>query len=710
MSIIQQIRDKAAILLTSLIALSLIGFLVQDAFIGKSSSAFSGRTETVGSINGTKIDAIEFNNKVNMAEQGYRSQGVQTNEMMTQNIIESIWNGYIQDELVRGEASKLGLSLTSKELGTLLFSDNAPQEFKQIFTNPNTGQFDVDAARNWFNNLKKSKKAEDLKMVNDQLINPLHTKLLTDKYNSLFSQGSYIPKWMLEKMNADMSSISSISFVSIPYGTVSDSLASLKVTDAEINEYVKKHKDEFKQEKVRSASYVVFDANPSAPDSAVLFNQLVKLKSDFAAAADARSFVTRNSSSLPFFDGYALKSRLQMSAKDSIISMPVGAVIGPYLDANNYVIAKKIDSRLLPDSVKCRHILIGTTDPRTGQVKRSDTAARKTADSIFAAIKGGADFGLLAATLSEDEGSKNNRGEYNFTSVDIASLAKEFGDFISYKSTGSREVVKTQFGYHIIEVLSQKNFEEAYKVAYLSKKIVASEETDNTASAAATQFAGNSRTAKDFEANVLKSGYNKRLADNIREMDYSVDGMPSRALVKWIYENKVGSVSEPFDMKDKYVVVQVTGASEDGVQPATIARTMVEPILRNKKKAAEIIKKIGNANSLEAIASANATQVMAADTIRFADPFVANLGSEPKVIGAAFNKNYQGKVSSPIDGQQGVFVIRVNQLGALPSASLDLEQMKKGIESQLKQYANYSTLEALRKSADIKDTRREAGY
>lgn len=709
MSIIQQIRDKAAILLTSLIALSLIGFLVQDAFVGGGSSMFSGRTETVGSINGTKIDAIEFNNKVNMAEQGYRSQGVQTNEMMTQNIVESIWNSYIQDELVHGEAAKLGLSLTSKELGSLLFSDNAPQEFKQIFTNPNTGEFDVQAARNWFNNLKKSKKSEDLKMVNEQLINPLHTKLLTDKYNSLFTQGAYVPKWMLEKMNTDMSSFSSVSFVSIPYGTVSDSLASLKITDAEINEYVRNHKDEFKQEKVRSVSYVVFDANPSAADSAALFNLLLKLKPEFAAATDARSFVTRNSSSLPFFDGFALKSRLQMSAKDSIINLPVGAVVGPYLDANNYVLAKKLESRLMPDSVKCRHILIGTVDPRSGQLIRPDSAAKKTADSVFAAIRGGADFGLLASSISDDEGSKNNRGEYNFSSVDM-NLAKEFYNFIFNKPTGSIDVVKTEFGYHILEVLNQKNFEEAYKVAYLSKKIVASEETDNSASAAATQFAGNSRSPKEFEANVLKSGLNKRLADNIREMDYSVDGMPSRALVKWIYENKVGTVSEPFDMKDKYIVVQVTGAYEEGVQPAAIARTMVEPILLNKKKAAEIIRKTGSAQSLEAIAGANATQVLRADTIRFADPFVPNLGSEPKVIGASFNKNYQGKISSPIEGQQGVFFISVNQLGALPSASLDLDQMKKAAESQLKQYANFSTLEALRKSAKIKDTRREAGY
>jgi peptidyl-prolyl cis-trans isomerase D len=42
MSIIQQLRDKSAVLLTGLIALSLIGFLVQDAFIGRSSGLFAG--------------------------------------------------------------------------------------------------------------------------------------------------------------------------------------------------------------------------------------------------------------------------------------------------------------------------------------------------------------------------------------------------------------------------------------------------------------------------------------------------------------------------------------------------------------------------------------------------------------------------------------------------------------------------------------------
>jgi peptidyl-prolyl cis-trans isomerase D len=247
-------------------------------------------------------------------------------------------------------------------------------------------------------------------------------------------------------------------------------------------------------------------------------------------------------------------------------------------------------------------------------------------------------------------------------------------------------------------------------MAYLSKKIIASPETDNAASSAATLFAGNSRTLKAFDENVVKMNLNKRLADNIKEMDYAVSGMPSRPMVKWIYENKTGAVSEPFDLKDKYVVVAVSGAYEEGVQSAAMARTMVEPILRNKKKAEDIIKKIGSASTLEAVASATASQVSTADTVRFADPFVPNLGNEPKVIGAAFNKNNQSKVSAPIEGTNGVFVVKVNQTGALPAANANLDMQKKSQEMQLKQFASYSTLESLRKAATIKDTRREAGY
>jgi len=707
MSIIQKIRDKAAIVLTTMISISLIAFLVQDAFVGGNNSLFDGQPSSVGSINGKDVDLVEFSKQVNLVEQNYRSQGMQTDEMMTQSIIENVWNTYIQKDLVKSEAGKLGITITPKELGAVLFSDDAPQEFKQLFQNQNTGGFDVAAAKNWFNNVKKGK-PEDVASVNDQLLNPIEINLLTQKYTSLFSQGSYVPKWMLEKMASDNNAIASISFVSVPYGTIADS--TVKVSDKEISDYVAAHKDEFKQDQVKSIAYVSLSATPTQTDSAKLYNQLLSLKSEFLSAADAKSFVTRNNTVLPYFDGYALKSRLQMSAKDSIISMPVGSVIGPYLDGGSMVIAKKIETKTLPDSTKSRHILIGVVDPRTGQQRRSDSAAKKTADSIYMAIKAGADFGTLASTLSDDQGSKASGGEYNLSSIDMGTFDKDFVDFVFYKPKGSMAVVKTSFGYHVIEVLNQKNFEDGYKVAYLSKPIVASEETDITASTAATQFASASKDLKSFEATLAKMKLSKNTADNIKPLDYTAGNLSSRSLIRWVFDNKIGTVSEPFDLKDQYVVAVVTNEIPEGVQPASVARVLVEPILRNKKKAEAIAKKIAGEKDFTKIATQNAGITANIDTVRFNDPFLPGLGAESKVIGAAFNKKNLSTISEVIEGQNGAFFIKVNQVGAVPSASVDINGQKRAIEQQMKQFAVYSTMESLKKSTKIVDKRREAGY
>ncbi|MEY2834429.1 MAG: hypothetical protein RLZZ557_91 [Bacteroidota bacterium] len=707
MSIIQKIRDKAAVLLTTMIAISLIGFLVQDAFIGKSGNMFDGQATAAGTINGKKIDIVEFNNKVNLVEQNYRQQGMQTNEMMTQSIIENVWNSYIQEEIVKSEASKLGLAVTPKEMGAVLFSDDAPQEFKQLFPDAKTGGFDINAAKTWFNNLKKSTKQEDVANITAQLIDPIEINLLTQKYTSLFTQGSYVPKWMLEKMNADNASFASVSYVGVPYTAIADS--TVKVTDAEISEYVQKHKDEFKQDHVKSIAYVAFDANPTVADSQKVVNQLLGLKADFLSASDAKAFVTRNNTQLPFFDGFVLRSKLQMSAKDAIMTMPVGEVYGPYLDGGAFVLAKKIEKRTMPDSVKCRHILVGVVDPQTGQMRRTDSAAKKTIDSLFAVLKTGGDFATLALAYSDDQGSKANGGEYNFSSVDM-NLDKDFSNFIFNKPTGSREVVKTAFGYHIIEVLNQRNFEEAYKVAYLSKPVVPSEETDITASSAATQFAAKAKDIKSFDEAATQMKLNKNTADNIKELDYTAGNLQSRSLVKWIFENETGKVSEPFDLKDQYVVAVIINEIQEGVQPAAVARVLVEPTLRNKKKAEQLATKAGSEKNLEKLATILGGAPGKIDTLRFSDPFVQNLGTESKVIGAAFNKKNLSNTSGAIDGQNGVYFIRVDQVGALPSAAVDLNGQKKALEGQIKQYAGYSTMESLKKSTKIVDKRREAGY
>ncbi|MFZ8417751.1 hypothetical protein ACO1L7_14855, partial [Staphylococcus aureus] len=78
--------------------------------------------------------------------------------------------------------------------------------------------------------------------------------------------------------------IAAISYVYYPYQAIADS--SVKVTDSEIEAYVKKHASEFKKtEETRSISFVTFSAAPSAADTSAVLNQLKTLKKDFQEAA-----------------------------------------------------------------------------------------------------------------------------------------------------------------------------------------------------------------------------------------------------------------------------------------------------------------------------------------------------------------------------------------------------------------------------------------
>lgn len=700
MSIIQKIREKAAWLVFGVIALSLIGFLLMDAFVGgRGRGMFNNSSTTLGSVNGQKVEYVEFEKRKKQVEDQYKASGYPVNEMMQQNIQEQVWNQYIEENVLQEEYKNLGLEVSPKELNDILFGNNPPQDLKQQFTNQQTGQYDANAARSAIDNLRKQKNNPMAAQFEEAYLPALISTRLKERYTALLGNTSYVPKWMLEKINADNSAIATISYVNVPYSTIPDSL--IKVSDADISSYVDKHKEDFKQGNTRSIAYVVFNAAPSKQDSMTLFNQLNQLKNEFTTTNDVPAFLVRNGSEVNYFDGYILKSKIQVPKADSITSLPNGAVFGPYLDNSNYALAKMIDKRSMPDSVKVRHILISTQ-----QNGLADSTAKKRIDSIAAAIKGGADFKQLCQQYSDDPGSKEKGGEYDFSSQQFGNLAKEFAETAFYGNAGDKKVVKTSFGYHYIEVLNQKNFEQAYKVAYLSKPITASQETQNSASGMANQFSGESRSAKAFEDNVNKYKYNKLLASDIKPIDNMLPGMgSSRELVRWVFEADKGDVSEPYDLGDKYVVAMVTEIDKEGTMTAAKARPQVEFIIRNKQKADQIIKKIGKANTLEATASATATQVQRADSISFASPVIPNVGQEPKVVGATFNKQLLSKVTPPIAGNGGVFVIKPERVSAKPNINGSLEQQRLGMQMQMKSMSGFRSLEALKKSADVKDNR-----
>lgn len=702
MSIIQQIRERYAAVSIVVIALSLVGFILMDA-LSSQTRIFGGQSSVVGEVNGTDIEITDFDARLTDLETNYRSQGMDVNEEMRQQLIEMLWNNTIEETLLKEEYEKLGLRFTASDMNEALYGKNPPPVLAQQFVDANN-QYDANAARQFISTLKR-KKADDPQRVffEKNIVDFLISNGLRTKYTALLAGSMFYPKWVSDQELADNSSIASINFVAVPYASISDS--AVKVTDEDINNYINKHQAEFKQEKSRTLNYVLFDASPSASDTAATLNSLTALAAGFINALDAQQFLNINNTAVPFFDGFVLQSKLQIPNADSVRSLPVGGVFGPYLDGPNFVIAKMLEKRSMPDSVKLRHILVSTRDPQSGSVLLADSVAKNRADSIALAVAKGSDFKLLASQLSGDAGSKDNGGEYTFGSQQFGSLAKPFAEFVFYNSPGTKRVVQTDFGYHYIEVLDHRKVEAAYKIAYLAKTIDPSDETINNASNAATQFASESQNQSSFEANTKKQNLTPRVAE-VKPTDFNVVGIGNaRRLVKWAFENKVGKVSEPESFNNAYVVAVIKEEKKEGVARAQDVRAFVEPTVRNEKKAEQISKKIGNNQSLTEIATLFNTTVQKADSVSFASPFIAGLGSEPKVIGAAFDTKLKGKVSAPISGTAGVFLVQPLSVGRIPSGDADYVSRRLQNEAMLKQNTAYRTIDALRRAAKVEDNR-----
>ena len=732
MSVIQSIREKYAKWAVVAIALALLGFILTDYFQAKNRMG-PGNSTTLGSVNGKKIDYVAFETKLKARDEQQQAMAQQQQQEYTEaqkrQTAEGLWNQEVEEIIMASQFNEVGIDVGKKEFNDYLFGKNPPQDLRQRFSDQQ-GNYDGAAAQNAINQLKRSPNQADRDQLDAYLAAMEYTRKL-EKYNSILTNSVYYPKWYVEKQNAEAAAIAKASFVSYPYSKISDS--TIKIADSEIEEYVSKNKSQFKQTESRSIAYAIFDAAPTVQDSAVVEKNIQDLKAEYETDTLPVKFLARYGSSIQYFDGYVGKAQIQVPAKDSIFTLPKGGVYGPYLDNHTYVLAKLIDTRSMPDSVKARHILIGTFDPQSNQQLLPDSVAKKRIDSIDVAIKGGARFDSLAVKYSTDQSSAvkggllsnpNNPATNYYT---INQMVKEFNDFSFEGKTGEKKIVKTLFGYHLIEILDQKNFQPHYKVAYFAKNIIASDETERAVLEDASKFVAESRDLKTFNDNITKSNgrVQKFEATNIGPNDISIQDIdqrltagaygqvvPCRTLVREIYKADEGDVLKQERIGDaqmgyKYVVAVVTDVLKEGTQPAYVARPMVEGILRNKKKAEQIKQKIGKVSTLEAAASALQDSIVTADSLRI----TGTIGkiTDAKVLGAIFNQANKGKViSEPIAGRDAVFVVRVDDLSTTSVAVMDIQMQKDQMRQRAKQMQSFysSPVKLLKDKASIKDNRR----
>jgi peptidyl-prolyl cis-trans isomerase D len=363
-------------------------------------------------------------------------------------------------------------------------------------------------------------------------------------------------------------------------------------------------------------------------------------------------------SDVPYDGEYQTKAQLGTYA-NTLFDLKEGVVFGPYKDGEYFKISRLMDFDK-GGSVKARHILISYQGSQNAgsEISRSKDEARQEAYRVLRLARGsGSDFSELARTYS-DGPSKNRGGELGF--FKRGAMVEAFNDFVFSKAVGSKGVVETEFGYHVIEVQDK---EDVVLLASVAKKIVPSEATSNQVFRAATQFELNS-TNDGFSSASQAENYAIKTASNLKELDENIPGLGAeRNIVRWVYSEdaSVGAIKRFNKQGGGYVVARVSASRDEGLASVGEVRSEVSSILLKQKKIDYLQKEHAGTNDLSSIASTYNVTVNTSSAINATAGTIAGAGTEPGVVGASFGLQV-GETSSLVEGKQGVFLVKLTDI------------------------------------------------
>ncbi len=703
MSVIQTIRNKYLGLMIASIVIALLGFLLMDALQNNGSNLFGSNDRSFGKVNGKAISNTQYLETETRYMENARRQNSKMSEQETEEVKQQAWEDLVNQQLLESEYEKLGIQVTNKELQQMLSSQYADPAVVKNFSDPNTGVFDPTKVKQFVDNLRTSKDTAQRK----QWINfekGLIDQRMAQKYTGLVALGTYIPTPFIESKIAERNTIASADFVKVPYTSVEDK--NVTVTDADLSTYMKKYASSFTlREPMRKLDYVAFDVIPTSADTQASLGVINNLAADFASSTVIEEFIGKNSDESYEAEFFA-KGRGKSQLFDTCIRNGVGSVAGPYFEDGMYKLFKVMDKRDIADSARVTHILIAVTKDR------STEAAEKLCDSLLKTVQNGGDISQLASQISDDGGSKAKGGDMGYVPRGV--ISKEFSDATFMGKVGEVKKAKSGYGFHIVKCTDQKAFQPSAKIAVFAKSLKASEATINAAYTKANQFSTGVNDKATFEASIKKAGLTKRVAEGIGEAQTMVQGIgASRDIVRWAYDakTKLGATSGIKSAKDglidRYIVACLAETAEPGIAPVSMVRERLEAQVRKSKKAAMIATQYASAASLQDIATKAATTVGSADTILFAGTSNPVLGTEPRVIGACFNKANTTAISKAIEGNEGVYFVKVKTQtpSTLASQPQTVMQERMMMQMQSNQSIGRSIPMILRRKGNVKDNR-----
>lgn len=742
MAIIGKIREKSG-LLVGIVGLALLAFVLGDyqSMFGKSEGIYG-----IGLVKGEKVNAEVYSQLSARVQDADRNQAAKDQKEFGEKEIadanDKAWKFMVDSTLLNIEYQSLGINVTDKEFNAYLFATdgfNPIQNLAQYFTDSLTGAVSEKSTiagrqklQAEITKLKASKEPGAKKQWED------FKKGITDqrkqeKYNDLIEQGVYVTSLEARNEYESKNVKKNVSFVQRAYSEISD--LELKVTESEIKAFYEAHKSEAKyKNRTSSRDIKLFDVaiNPSKTDSTNFSSEINKLKQGFSSSTNDSLFVLKESENKMYFGDKRATAVPQNHEKanrfmsyppdyDTIFKRATIGEIVSYSMGDKYLVSKVIG--FTPSKLKARHLLISTKESKDPNAVESKdpkfiAAKKKMADSLLMVINKD-NFSDLVKKYTDDPGSKDKGGLYdNFLEGE---MVKEFSEFCATKDIGQIGIVKTEFGFHIIETLERSSsffpvlatIQKSLKPSETSLSDIESKvdgvlyKIDNAISKIESE---NGKISK-FEKIAKEENYFVRtitIDDNSPKIDYRSSINYSKAqtdLLRLAYgeENKVGSIcSAPIFDKNKYIIAILANIKEKGEPKYEDVKERMEKDILIDKKAKRLISEMSKTKNLASLASLFKTSVI--DTsVTFSAMNIGNF-SEPEIIGSLFSLIKDGQTTLPLKGSMGVYVIKVNNTLKAPAVANNNAERDE-LLNRYKSNAMRLAIDGLEKAAEVVDNR-----
>lgn len=709
MAALQSIRSHGP-LLVGVIALGLFAFIAGDAW----KVIAPHQSQDAGEVNGETLSAQDYQSLVEEYSEAVKfSQNLSAlTDEENDAIKDQVWSSYVNNQLIEAEANKLGLEVSDEEMQDIINEGTYPMLASTPFRNQQTGAFDKDMLNMFlvqYSQMSSTQNSTEVTEYYQQLYTywtfiekMIRQNRLAEKYQALLTK-SFLANNIESQQSFDART-NQVDFLmaGVPYSTIVDS--TMVVSQSELQAAYNAKKEQFRQYvESRDIRYIDVQVTASDADRANLEQEIEGYTEQLRAdQADYTTFIRQTGSDQSYVDLFYTSSGLPSDVVSRLDSVEVGGVFGPYYNTSDNTLNsfKKIAVAQMPDSIQFRQIQV---------TAETQARAQQLADSIYNAIKGGADFAELAQKYGQTgEPTWITSANYQGAQVDGDNL-KYIETITTLPQNQLTNLALSQANI-VLEVTGKSNTMTKYKVAVVKLPIEFSKETYNKAYNDFSEFVAANNTYDKMVENAENAGYRLYTANDVYSYNHNIGSVKNtKDALKWVFEAKPGQVSPLYECgeSDHMMMVGLARIHKEGYRSLNEVADQLRPELIREKKADKILAdmKAANATTLDQYKSLPGAVSDSIKRVSFSTAayVAATLSAEPEISAYAATAT-DNSLSSPLKGNGGVFVLqRYNESKTAEtydeaSEMTRLENAKMNIASQ--QYANDLYLKA-----NVKDER-----